>query len=67
MAQSNWRWCDQCQGLFFAGNNFGVCTVQGTHNDAGSDDYQLQLDSGSGQPKLALVQQLPRPLFRRKQ
>ena len=46
--QSNWRWCNKCQGLFFAGNNLGVCSAGGTHNDSGSGNYLLS-GSGSGQ------------------
>ena len=49
MSQSNWRWCNKCQTLFYAGNNLGVCPAGGTHNDSGSDNYELP-DSGSGQP-----------------
>jgi hypothetical protein len=39
--QSDWRWCDKCQGLFFAGNNQGVCPAGGAHNDTGSSNYTL--------------------------
>jgi hypothetical protein len=48
--QSNWRWCSNCQGLFFAGNpTLGVCPAGGAHTDAGSDNYVLP-DLASGQP-----------------
>jgi hypothetical protein len=39
-AQSNWRWCNKCQGLAYAGNSQGVCPAGGTHNIA-SDNYNL--------------------------
>jgi hypothetical protein len=49
MAQSDWRWCHNCQGLFFAGNKKqGVCPAGGAHSHTGSDDYVLKT-SGSGQ------------------
>ena len=49
MAQSDWRWCKKCQGLFFAANNtLGVCPAGGAHSEAGSDNYVLET-SGSGQ------------------
>ena len=39
--QENWRWCNKCQGLFFAGNSRGVCPAGGTHNSGGSGNYGL--------------------------
>ena len=42
--QSDWRWCNECQGLFFAGSNkAGVCPAAagGAHNDTGSLNYAL--------------------------
>ena len=39
--QTGWRCCPQCQGLFFAGNNMGVCP---THSDDGSANYILSGD-----------------------
>jgi len=48
--QSNWRWCNKCQGLFFAGNGGqGVCPKGGGHSAAGSGNYKLSLNSGAGQ------------------
>ncbi len=42
MAQSSWRWCHKCQGLFFAGNpTSGACPAGGGHDYAGSGDYSL--------------------------
>jgi hypothetical protein len=38
MAQSNWRWCQKCQGLFFGGF-LGVCPAGGTHDGGQSVDY----------------------------
>jgi hypothetical protein len=39
--QDDWRWCDQCEGLWFAGNGtFGVCPAAGGgHSESGSGDY----------------------------
>jgi hypothetical protein len=45
--QGNWRWCRQCQGLWFAGNRTGgVCPVLGAagHNLAGSGVYYLDVN-----------------------
>ena len=43
-SQNGWRWCRQCQGLWFAGNSTsGACPAFGTagHSSAGSGDYRL--------------------------
>jgi hypothetical protein len=40
--QENWRWCNKCQGLFFAGGpNKGVCPAGGEHSHDGSGNYRL--------------------------
>jgi hypothetical protein len=41
--QGNWRWCDKCQGLWFAGNapSMGACPAGGGHTHSGSGDYIL--------------------------
>ena len=43
--QSDWRWCDKCQGLFFGGGlGDSDCPAGGTHADpaqSGSGDYSL--------------------------
>ena len=40
--QTNWRWCNKCAGLFFAGNtSTGYCPVGGGHDYSGSRDYVL--------------------------
>ena len=44
MAQRNWRWCNKCQGLWFAGNSVnptGKCPAGGGHTQGGSGDYAL--------------------------
>lgn len=41
MAQSNWRFCRKCQGLFFGGF-MGVCPSGGTHDLSASANYNLQ-------------------------
>jgi len=46
-SQNGWRWCRQCQGLWFAGNRTGgVCPYWGTagHNLAGSGIYHLNVN-----------------------
>jgi hypothetical protein len=43
-SQNGWRWCRQCQGLWFAGNpTLGVCPARGTigHDYIFSGDYTL--------------------------
>jgi len=39
--QSNWRWCNKCQGLFFGSLPDSVCPAGGAHNSVGSADYSL--------------------------
>jgi hypothetical protein len=49
--QGDWKWCSQCQGLFFSGGNtLGVCPAKGAHNDAGSGDYLLATSGGGRVP-----------------
>jgi hypothetical protein len=48
--QTNWRWCHKCQGMYFAGNNAGICPAPplgGTHDHTGSGNYNLVHDSGN--------------------
>jgi hypothetical protein len=43
-SQNGWRWCRQCQGLWFAGNpTLGVCPAPGSagHSFVFSGDYTL--------------------------
>jgi hypothetical protein len=49
--QYNWRWCNKCQALCFAGGPTpGPCSAGGAHDHAGSGDYVLihNLPAGSG-------------------
>lgn len=40
--QENWRWCKNCEGLFFAGHaTKGVCPAGGEHTLDGSGSYSL--------------------------
>jgi kumamolisin len=40
--QYNWRWCNKCQALCFAGGpSPGPCAAGGNHDHAGSGDYVL--------------------------
>jgi hypothetical protein len=49
--QPDWRWCQSCGALFFAGNKTrGLCPGNPAGHDAsGSGNYFLTLDSGPGQ------------------
>jgi len=48
--QDNWRWCNKCQGLFFAGNHTpGSCPAGGMHDQAGSGNYIMARAPGVGQ------------------
>lgn len=41
-AQRNWRWCNKCHGLFFAGNRTtGACPAVGGHDYGGSGNYAM--------------------------
>ena len=47
--QSNWRWCQDCQGLWFAGNGTsGKCPARARlglgHNLAGSGNYHIDVN-----------------------
>lgn len=44
--QDFWRWCQRCQGMWFAANDTGgVCPAPGAvgHSLAGSGNYHLDL------------------------
>lgn len=41
-AQENWRWCNKCQGMFFAGQpTKGACPAGGEHSQDGSGNYRV--------------------------
>jgi CubicO group peptidase (beta-lactamase class C family) len=42
-SQDNWRWCNKCQVLTFAGNpsSLGPCKAGGVHDHTGSGNYVL--------------------------
>lgn len=43
-AQDNWRWCNKCQGLWFAGSpptKKKPCPAGGEHSQEGSGNYRL--------------------------
>ena len=40
-AQSDWRWCNKCQGLFFGGDPNPKCPAGGGHVKVGSGNYSL--------------------------
>jgi hypothetical protein len=43
--QNNWRWCNKCQGLAFAGaSSPGACPAGGVHDHEGSGDYTLAMN-----------------------
>ncbi|HVJ53347.1 MAG TPA: serine hydrolase domain-containing protein [Aliidongia sp.] len=40
--QDNWRWCNKCQAMCFAGSAaLGACPAGGQHDHGGSGDYAL--------------------------
>ncbi len=41
VTQANWRWCQKCQGLYFAGNPGSICPAGGSHDQTGSGNYFL--------------------------
>ncbi len=47
-SQVDWRWCNKCQALAYAGNpTVGPCPAGGLHDHTGSGDYTLiQNDEG---------------------
>lgn len=52
-AQTRWRWCSKCQGLWYSGASFntdGKCAAGGTHEKAGSGDYGLFVDPSGNAP-----------------
>jgi hypothetical protein len=45
VGQNNWRWCNKCAGLYYAGGaNQGVCPASGAHDHTGSGNYNLPLN-----------------------
>jgi hypothetical protein len=49
--QDNWRWCSQCEGLWWAGDTtHGVCPANGAgHSLQGSGDYEIAFHLAIGQ------------------
>ena len=46
--QSNWKWCNKCQGLAFAGNaSLGNCPAGQFHDHTGSGNYALALNDAA--------------------
>jgi hypothetical protein len=44
ITQDNWRWCNKCQGMSFAGNaTQGSCPAGGNHDHNGSGNYLMVL------------------------
>jgi hypothetical protein len=54
--QSNWRWCNKCQGLAYAGNvSLGSCPAGGSHDHSGSFNYVVGLvAAAAGSPGFQL-------------
>jgi hypothetical protein len=43
VGQDNWRWCNKCQALSFAGGSaLGKCSAGGQHDHSGSGDYVVE-------------------------
>jgi hypothetical protein len=51
LGQIGWYWCCRCQGLWYSANrSISACPAgPGGHEYAGSGDYVLEVNSGSGQ------------------
>jgi hypothetical protein len=48
--QPGWAWCNRCQGLWYDGNNRGVCPAgPGGHDATGSGGYRPFQNTGPGQ------------------
>jgi CubicO group peptidase (beta-lactamase class C family) len=46
--EDNWKWCNKCQVLAFAGHaSLGKCAAGGMHDHAGSGDYLLEYAVGA--------------------
>jgi hypothetical protein len=54
--QGNWCYCKKCEGLFFVGNNPGVCPAGDAHDDSLSGGYLLS-QSSPGQSGWSFCQQ----------
>jgi CubicO group peptidase (beta-lactamase class C family) len=47
-SQDNWRWCNKCQVLSWAGNaSAGACGAGGQHDHTGSGNYMLEYVVGA--------------------
>jgi len=45
MSQNNWKWCNRCNELCFAGSStVGLCPAYGPHDHTGSGNYTLLFD-----------------------
>jgi hypothetical protein len=48
--QGDWKWCHNCEGLFFAGHQSqGQCPAGGSHDASQSGHYAVLFDDGVGQ------------------
>jgi len=48
--QSEWRWCNKCQGLFYGANKTsGYCPNGGGHDYEGSGNYSISYLNKDGQ------------------
>ena len=45
--ESGWRWCSQCQGLFYAASDHGVCPAGGSHEIGSNDNYSMVFASNT--------------------
>ena len=45
--QTNWQYCNKCQGMYYAGKSSSVCPAGGAHSDTESASYVLA-NSGGG-------------------
>ena len=45
VGQNNWRWCNKCQALFYAG--WAPCPAGNLHDHAGSGNYRIDFSAGA--------------------
>lgn len=45
--QTNWRWCQKCQGLAYGGGSPGACPAGGLHDLTASSNYAISINEAS--------------------
>ena len=69
VTQSDWRWCQKCQGMFYSAQNsgptLGVCPAGGVHSPTPSLPYVMPFNEGTGIAAIRTRRWLYRGLARR--